>query len=444
VPPELPPAPVAVVGAGWAGIAAAVELTSRGLPVTLIESARAPGGRARDVTAPFATVDNGQHLLIGAYHGVLELLARLGVTEEEVLTRRRLCMHMIDLAGGEVRLDVPALPAPLHLAKALGSARGLGLIDRLSAVAFMRWLQKRRFDLPDTPLGVLLDEQRQTRRLVRALWEPLCLATLNTPIQVASARLFARVLGVTFTGSRHNCDLLWPRQSLGQLLPERGVSYVENHGGQVLTGHRVTALECAGERIDAVRLDDGQRLAVRAVILAVPAPIAQTLLAVHPALAAIAGNLAKIEHEPITTVYLRYPRPVTIDGTLRGVLGGVTQWLIDRHDCGTRDVIAAVISASGPHDELDRSTLAARVGAEAAQLFPAWPAPVEQLVLREKRATFASRAGVEALRPTARTPLQGCWFAGDWTATGLPGTLEGAVASGLESARQVAATLDQS
>jgi squalene-associated FAD-dependent desaturase len=350
---------------------------------------------------------------------------------------------MHDLAGGEVRLDVPALPAPLHLAKALGSARGLGMRDRLIAVAFTRWLQKRHFDLPDTPLGTLLDDHRQSPRLVRALWEPLCLATLNTPYREASARLFARVLGESFTGSRHNCDLLWPRQSLGRLLPDRGVDYLVGRGGTLLAGRRVTALESRDERIEALRLDDGQRLAVDALVLAVPLTAARSLLAGHRALEPIATLLAGIGHEPIATVYLRYPRPVTIDGTLRGVLGGVTQWLVDRRDCGTRDLIAAVISASGNHETLDRAALAARVTAEAARVFPGWPAPVEQWVIREKRATFASRAGVEALRPAAGTPLHGCWLAGDWTATGLPGTLEGAVASGLEAARQVAGSVER-
>ncbi len=430
-----------VVGGGWAGLAAAVTLASQGSATTLVESAPAVGGRARTVNTPLGALDNGQHLLIGAYREFLALLARLGIDEGTVLDRRTLRMRMSDLAGDrDVVLDVPALPAPLHLAKGLGSARGLGVVERLAAVRFTAWLQRRGFDLEDRPLAELLAVRGQPARLTRALWEPLCLATLNTPLTRASARLFARVLQRTFTGHRSNCDLLLPRAPLGDLLPGPAAAYLERHDGTVRYGTRAVTLETASGRICGVRLADGTRLACDDLVLALPPHALDQLLEGHPGLAALKSTLPRFGYQPICTVYLRYPHAVDLDGPLRGVLGGTTQWLVDRAGSGQPGVIAAVVSAEGTHMELDRDALADHVAGEVARLFPTWPAPDTRLVIREKRATFASVAGVDAIRPASATPLPGCWLAGDWTATGLPATLEGAVASGVQSAHAVAAS----
>ena len=338
-------------------------------------------------------------------------------------------------------ITVPELPAPLHLAKGLGAARGLTIRERLAAVRFTGWLQRHHFDIDDTPLADLLEARGQPPRLTRALWEPLCLATLNTPLARASARLFARVLQRTFTGHRSNCDLLMPRAPLGDLLPEPVAAYITANGSEVRTGNRAVALHAPGGRLAAIEMADGSSLPASHVILALPPPALGPLLEGHPSLASLGTRLDRFQYQPICTVYLHYPENVDLDGPLRGVLGGVTQWLVDRSDTGTPGVIAAVVSAEGPHMALDREALADKVTAEIAKLFPTWPAPVAQLVIREKRATFASVAGVEPLRPATDTPMHGCWLAGDWTATGLPATLEGAISSGLQSARAVATAL---
>ncbi len=434
--------PVVVVGGGWSGLAAAVELTRGGTAVTLVESAPRLGGRARTVDGPFGAVDNGQHLLIGAYREFLGLLETLGLREETLLDRRALQLRMSDLAGGrEVVVTIPELPAPLHLAKGLGTARGLTIRERLAAVRFTGWLQRHHFDIDDTPLASLLVARGQPPLLTRALWEPLCLATLNTPLEKASARLFARVLQRTFTGHRSNCDLLMPRVPLGDLLPEPVAAFVTANGGEVRTRNRAVTLHAPDGRLAAIEMADGSSLPASHAILALPPPALRPLLEGHPSLASLCSRLERFQYQPICTVYLRYPGNVDLDGPLRGVLGGITQWLVDRGDTGTPGVVAAVVSAEGPHMALDREALADKVTAEVAKLFPTWPVPIERLVIREKRATFASVAGVEPLRPATVTPMRGCWLAGDWTATGLPATLEGAISSGVQSARAVASAL---
>ena len=146
-----------------------------------------------------------------------------------------------------------------------------------------------------------------------------------------------------------------------------------------------------------------------------------------------------MDHQPICTVYLRYPESVDPGTPMLGLVGRITQWIFDRRLTGQPGVMSAVISASGPHLALDNAALLERVGRELAEVFPRWPRWESGWVVREKRATFACTVDVEQRRPPHRTPVEGLWLAGDFTATGLPGTLEGAVASGLQCARSLLA-----
>src|SRR5450755_4302084 len=190
---------VAIIGGGYAGFAAAVTLAGAGRDVTVFEAARTLGGRARRVEAYSATVDNGQHLLLGAYAQTLALIRTVhgAGAEQELLDRRRLCLD----EPGVFRLSTPALPAPLNLAIALLFARGWSWADRQATIAFVRGLRREHFHCDSAlTVGSLLDGQPAA--VIRALWEPLCLAALNTPITVASATLFLNVLAAAFGAGR--------------------------------------------------------------------------------------------------------------------------------------------------------------------------------------------------------------------------------------------------
>lgn len=433
-----PAQPVVVVGGGWAGLAAAVELTHAGIPVILIEAARQLGGRARCVRFGELRVDNGQHILLGAYREWRTLLRRLGLEEQQVVRRLPL---QLEVLGRQDRLclQAPTLPAPLHLLASLLGARGLSSRERLAALRFGHFLAHTELSTPqDRSVAALLRERRQPPRLVRLLWEPLCLAALNTPIETASAQLFLRVLRESFRHRRRDSDLLLPVTDLGRALPEPALHYIERHGGQVWLNRRVTALRLSGDRLAGVELG-AQFLPAGRLVLAVGATLCRRLLSPHPPFAAIVRDLARLEHQPITTLYLRYPATTRLPRPMLGLLDGPGQWVFDRALAGQPGLMAVVISAAGAHMELDNTALGAAVARQLAERFPHWPAPRERLVIREKRATFASRVGVEAWRPTAATPVAGCWLAGDFTATGLPGTLEGAVQSGRACARGILA-----
>lgn len=429
--------PVLIVGGGWAGISAAVELVHHGVQVILLEAARQLGGRARCVAFDHQRVDNGQHLMIGAYTAMQQLLETVGIDPESAFLRQPLELHMRALRQPELRLRAGNLPAPFHLIMALATARGLTPRDRLQLMRFSRRLLGNKLALErDITVQALLLGERQGARVIRALWEPLCLAALNTDIAEASAILFLEVLRRTFSGDASRSDLLIPRQDLGVLLPEPAMDYIERHGGKVEFNRRIEALEIDAEGCRGLSWRKG-RLAAQKIILAVHPVMCRRLLTGHPALHSIAEHLGRLRQEPITTIYLRYPEQVELASPLQGLQDGLGQWIFDRRVAGHPGLIAVVISGRDEHLHMDNTSLGIHISTELARLHPEWPAPLAIRVLREKRATFAACVDVDRLRPGPVTPVAGLYLAGDFTDTGLPATLEGAVISGQRAAAAV-------
>jgi len=431
---------VAVIGGGWAGCAAAVELSSAGAQVTLFEAARRLGGRARAVQAKEALLDNGQHILLGAYQDTLALLRRVGVAEREAMLRLPLQMRYPP-DSGLMDFVAPRLPAPWHMLAALLRARGLGREDKLALARFntsARWMQ---WGLDtDCSVAELLERFDQTPRLVRLMWRPLCLAALNTPIERASARVFLAVLRDSLGAKRKASDMLLPRVYLDALFPQAAQRFVEERGGRVLCGARVDELasQSAGWRVgvdeDAAEFD--------ALVLATPPWQSAALLRPLPGMEALAGQLDAFDYEPISTVYLQYdaglrlPLPfyALLDDPLHAAWG---QFVFDRGqlDPGQDGLLAVVVSAARQAAELGQDALAEGVAAQLAAAFgqPALAQPRWSRVLTEKRATFACTPGLA--RPANATGLAGLALAGDYTASDYPATLETAVRSGRSAAR---------
>ncbi|GAB6041800.1 hydroxysqualene dehydroxylase HpnE [Endothiovibrio diazotrophicus] len=422
---------VLVVGGGWAGLAAAVQLSAAGRRVRLLEAAPQLGGRARTVHWDGQAIDNGQHLLIGAYRDTLALIRELGCAPETCFQRLPLELNQWAADGDGLRLRAAPLPAPFHVAAGLLRAGGLTLGERLRALAIDPALKAK--EEPEGTARAWLETYRQPPALIRKLWEPLCVAALNTPLEIASARLLKRTLRDAFAPPRANSELLIPRVDLGRALPEPARRFVEARGGRMETGRRVTALVAERGRMVGVE-SGGERIDGRQVILATHPAGARRLL--EPLLPRAAADLAALAYQPICTVYLRYP-PETAAAPISGLLGTLSQWLFDRRGAGQPGLMAVVLSAEGAHNALDNATLGHLVATELARRFPWWPAPLAWRVIREKRATFSATPAAEALRPTADTPIAGLQLAGDYTATGLPATLEGAVRSGLQCASRI-------
>jgi squalene-associated FAD-dependent desaturase len=436
---------VVIVGGGWAGLAAAVELCQHGARVTVLEAAPQLGGRARglDSTLNGQRIDNGQHLLLGAYRETLRLLNILGVPEASVFERRPLQLVYKAFRHPDIRITCPSLPAPLHLVTALLNAEGLTLAERLNALSICRGLLRSGFKIDDDiSVAAWLSHHKQSPALIRALWEPLCLAVLNTPLHNASVQVFLRVLQDAFTRSRSDSDLLLSRVDLGNTFPEPARRFIEQHGGTVKLSHRAKGLTVQNNAVRNVSVND-YGIAADHVILAIPPNACQRLMEPHTVLHGIAQRLGEISHEPICTVYIQYPPQTRLEMPMIGLLDTTTQWVFDRALYGQPGLMAAVISGPGPHMAMSKSELSAHVASELARVFPHWATsehgPKHSLVIREKYATFACRPGINTLRPGAATPVRGCWLAGDHTDTGYPATLEGAVRSGVECARLIIA-----
>jgi squalene-associated FAD-dependent desaturase len=430
---------VAVLGGGWAGMAAAVELAAAGVAVTVFEAARTLGGRARRVELDGLALDNGLHILIGAYRETLRLIELAGGagTTARTLLRRPLELAM----GSTFHLRAPRLPAPLHLAAALLRARGLSWRDRLAAAWMMQALRATRYTVaPDLTVSALLDRHSQPAALRRFLWEPLCTAALNTPPQAASAQVFATVLRDSLDGTRADSDLLLPRVDFSALFPEPAAHFVTAHGGAVRTGCAVTRVAPRGAGFE---VEAGAIQTFDAVICALPpfrvAQVAGDMPALAPALTAIAA----LSYEPIWSIYLQYDRAVRLPCPMFGLERGPGQWAFDRGALAGQDgLIGVVISAGGPHEALDQGEVARQVHANLRAHAPGLGEPSWSRVIAERRATFACTPALA--RPPQITSVPGFCLAGDYTAGDYPATLEAAVRSGVACARALLAVHDAS
>lgn len=428
---------VAVIGAGYAGLAAAVELSATGHAVDVFEASQTLGGRARAVDLDGLTVDNGQHILAGAYRESLRLMGLVGVDVQQAMLHLPLCLEL----PGAMRIRAPRWPAPLHLAAALLGAQGLSWAEKWAAARFMAVLGLRRYRLArDITVTELLSAQRQPQRLRQALWEPLCIATLNTAPNEASAQVFVNVLRDTLGAPRRaDSDLLLPRTDLSALFPDAAARYVEAHGGTVRRGHRVISLTRGvdGWQIDASATDSHSY--GHLILATAPQhlkPLLVPLLTSCPELAASVATLEALQFEPIVTAYLQYPDSVRLAAPMLGRDSGLMQWVFDRGQLGgPAGLLAVVISARGRHQTLDAEALAAALHAELCQMVPGLPTPRWHRVISEKRATFRCTPGL--LRLPTLSPLPGLLFAGDHLASDYPATLESAVRSGIAAARAI-------
>ena len=416
---------VAIIGAGYAGMAAAAELAARGVRVSVFEASRTLGGRARRVETHGHPLDNGQHILVGAYAELLRLMRLVGADPQALLERLPLSL----LYPGRMALRAPRLPAPLHLAAALFAAKGLSFGARLAAVGFMRAMRQADFRLArDISFDALMARHGQHDTAIRYLWAPLCVSALNTPPSEASAQVFLNVLRDSLAARRGASDLLLARTDFSALFPEPAERFLLARGGELLRGSAIRSIrrDPYGYRLEG----DPDRRNYSHVIAAV-APYHLTRLAAGlPRLEPLFEDLAGFAYEPILTAYFGYPQPVTLPAPMVGV-GGTAHFLFQRGAA----IVSAVVSARGPQLELPREELLARIQAEIAAVAGPSPAPAWTQVIVEKRATFACRPGLR--RPAAETPLANFFIAGDYVASDYPATLEAAVRSGVACARLV-------
>ncbi len=417
---------VAVVGAGWAGLAAAVEATRAGARVTLFEMAPAAGGRARDVISHGLVLDNGAHICIGAYAETLRLLRVVGVDLENAFLRRPLTL--VDADGAGLRMRGGA-PLPAFVLAVLGR-RGWPWRDRIALLRVASAWRRDGFRCPpDRTVADLVASLPAAVR--RDFIEPLCVAALNTPAVEASGAVFLRVLRDALGSSAGAADLLLPRRGLGEIFPAPALAWLEQAGATIRLAHRVARLERRGDgwSVDAAGVDRVDR-----VIVAASAIEAARLIAPHDA--AWAEQTLRLRYEPIVTVYARsagcaLPEPLL---ALPNDDERPAQFVFDHGRlAGDAGLLGFVVSGAAAW--VERGALAteqATLAQAAVALRRHLRGPLEAVrTVIEKRATFACTPGLQ--RPPMALAA-GLFVCGDYIDGPYPATLEGAVRSGVAAA----------
>ena len=410
----------AIVGAGWAGMAAAVLATEAGHQVTVFEAARTLGGRARGLAAALpdgrtVVLDNGQHILIGAYTETLALMEKVGVRAQDALLRLPLTLQFPDGDG----IALPNWPSPLDALAGILQGRGWTWQDKWSLLRSATGWQLRGFRCDaQTTVAALCAGLTPTVR--QTLIDPLCVSALNTPADQASGAVFLRVLKDSLFAGSGSSNLLLPRIDLGAMFPQAAADWLQQRGGSLYTGTRVHTLQRAphGWRVNDEAFDT--------VIWATASAHAAPVLAALSSDADVAAWLATTEalhYEAITTVYtwtdnVRLRQPML---ALRNTATAPAQFVFDRSQLdGPAGLLAWVVSASVG----ERAQLEAQVLQQARDQLGLELQVLQTVV--EKRATFACTPALQ--RPGSRI-THGLLACGDYVDGPYPATLEGAVRS---------------
>lgn len=436
---------IAVVGAGWAGLAAAVRLQDLGARVTVFEAAPITGGRARGVDdIHMGCIDNGQHLMLGAYTETLRLIERLHphVPLEQLMLRTPLHLESAD---GAFKLHAPSsLPAPLNTLWALFFSRGISVRDSVRALSMMTGCRLKSWRAqPSETVAELLERYQQSAVLLRRLWVPLCLASLNTPIHQACAQLFLNVLRDSLDARQGDSDLLIPRVDLTRLWPAAAAERVEMRYRHIVRALCVkqTHIEIDTEPFDACVLATPPYAALRILLNEqkaanqMHAPIQEHVEDLHK-------KLLGFEYRAIATLTLeleadwRLPAPMMmLDEDPK--IGHFGQWAFNRAEQPRQ--LTVVVSDAADYLKLERAhfvqAIAEQIRAQSLkhpQCTHRMPEVRHHRLIVEKRATFDATPALP--RPSNRSPWTRVTLAGDWTDTGYPSVLEGAVRSGQAAA----------
>ena len=410
-----------------------------------------PGGRARTVIRDGLPLDNGEHLLLGAYGETLALAEFLHGDAREtpwVMAPLSIAPFSADQPNA-VSFRARALPAPLGLLAGLLGATGLTWPERAATI---RWFARQRKggfrSRDDATVSELL--AGLPRRVRDDLWSPLCIAALNTPPQRGSAQMFLNVLREAFGASAQSALAVAPRHGLGATIPERAVRWLGQRRPDVHLSSRARIVALG----NGVRLSTaaGERHADAAIVAVGPHQLghafAAPLAASHAGIAAALDAVGRFAFEPITTVYLGYAKAVDVPRGLVRLDDAPGQWLFDRRDVlqraladapALRGLLSVVVSAHAAAGRQDAGAMAASIAAQLSRLRPGMPAPCWSQVVTERRATYACTPALA--RPACGALGGRLYLAGDYTYPAFPATLEAAVRSGIAAARTAMADL---
>ncbi len=435
---------ILIIGGGLAGLSAATRLAEGNVPISLLEKNNYLGGRAASFVDRTTgdLVDHGQHLMMGVYAETERFLRRID-TFDRISVQERMEITFLHPTKGESALRCPDWPAPLHLFKGLMGLRHLGLRDKLSMLligsACLFLNPDKNPSLDNMTVAELLTRYRQTATSQREFWNILTVSVLNEKPDVASAALLLKVFREAFMSHPDKGKTWLSRTGLGELYGPAAVQYIIACGGQVQLSQAVRQLHFSDDRVQTVELKTGECLLPDVVICAV-SPFALKLMLSDDDQERYFPYLTYFEPSSIVGVNLWWDRPI-MDKTFVGLIDSPIEWVFDKSKVydpslaqGTH--LALVISGANEYNKMSKDEIITLAEAEIRQFFPSAKNAklTHGTVFKSKQATFSQRTGMAVHRPPTETRFGNFCLAGDWTSTGFPATIEGAVLSGHRAA----------
>lgn len=436
----LPPGRVAVWGGGFAGIAAAIRASELGDQVDLFESKPYVGGRAHSYREAKTglIVDNGQHIFMGCYHACLKLMNQLGVANRLEM-QEGLRLDFYSERKGHTQLAASNLPSPLHLLTGLFNYRELSLFDRLSAIWLGTLLQIGLKPDEDETGAQWLKRCGQTKGIIRALWEPFCIAALNIPLDDCSAKLLHRVMLQSLFGTKQDAAIYLSGVGLSDLLMPEAELYLKATGGHLRVNEGVRGIQFASteehslpNRIASFSTTKETELKFDAYISALPW---HALVPLVPRLSQLQTMVSTLESSPILGIHLWTDKRIS-EAPITGFLDSGVHWIFDRSHL-LKEGFHSTVVISGAYEWNERSSeeILKEVLEEVYKFLPTAREVkiLHSVVYKSRTATFRAIPQAESLRPDVQSEWENLLLAGDWTNTGLPATLEGAVLSGFKA-----------
>ncbi|MBI1805590.1 MAG: FAD-dependent oxidoreductase [Ignavibacteria bacterium] len=439
---------VAIIGGGLSGLAAAADLASRGASVALFERSARLGGRCYSYVDKRTgdIVDNGQHVLLGAYHHLFRYLKMIG-TSHLLNNEPTLRLPLHHPSEGFAHFQISSLPKPFDLTAGMLKFKLLTLRDRQKllrvGLALKQWNEKVEQELQSLTIEQWLARLHQSEQARVCFWYPIAISVMNETPQRACALLFARTLRAAFLGKKSDSAILIPTVGQSELYVSNAEELFARKNVSLHLNTEVESLEVSNARVMGVRAMNGTLVRARNVVSAVPYFALAKLIPAGASDEKPFSDLPHFESSPIISMNLWFDREIMDVGYV-GLISKTLQWVFNRRrilrqSTASTGYLSAVISGAREYADVPKEKLITLALRDLHAVFPESRKAklVHAVVIKEKRATFSPTCEVEPLRPSAETPIQNFFLAGDWTNTGFPATIEGAVMSGFNAAKLI-------
>lgn len=423
-----------VIGGGLSGLSTAIYLSRSGEKVEIIEASPKLGGRTYSFYDNInnTEIDNGQHILMGAYKETIDLLEIIGA-ENLPIYQKNLKIDFVIKGGRNYKLSAPDIFYPANLLISLLKFNLLGWSEKLK---FLNLLILLFFSLDKKAVSGKLKDwleiNGQSSNSIKSFWEILCVGALNTKIDEASVEVFKTILKKLFFAGNKSSTIILPNVPLSELFIRPAVEYLHKRNVQLSLSEKLTGISCQGGELKKLITEKREITDFDNVVLTIP-PVSISKIENYGDF--INGNIAAIETSPIITIHL-WISDFSLESKFSGFINGKIQWIFEN-----KDHFSIVISAADDLINFDNEKIFASVKKELSEYFPGnnFENITSYRVIKEKRATLKSDNQNESLRKKIESKCSNLYLAGDWTNTNLPGTIEGAILSGREAAIQILA-----